>query len=403
MNPRSPLPPDPRPAVQDLVLIGGGHSHAIALRTLGMHPIPGVRLTLITEASHTPYSGMLPGYVAGQYEVDQCHIDLRPLAQFAGARWICDRAVGLDLAAQQVHCAHHPPIAFDRLSINIGSTPTLTVPGAAEWVIPAKPIAQFLPQWQAMLDQVRQHPDRPLTILVVGGGAGGVELALTTQAHLQRLYRQAGRSPQVTIHLVHRGPDLLAGRSPRLRRRMQQVLLQRGIQLHLNVAVEEVLPGRLVGTGGLQLEGDRILWVTQASAAAWPGAAGLATDAQGFIQVNDGLQSVSHPQVFAAGDIATQIHHPRPKAGVFAVRQGPPLVANLRRSLLGQPLTPFYPQEQFLILIGTGDGKAVASRGPWVLGPHAWLWRWKDSIDRKFMDQFANLPVSMISPLEDDG
>ena len=380
--------------VQDLVLIGGGHSHAIALRQMGMHPMPGVRLTLVTDVWHTPYSGMLPGYVAGHYEFDQCHIDLLPLAKFANARLISDRAIGLDLDRQQIHCANHPPISFDRLSINIGSTPATTVSGAADHAIPAKPISQFLHHWHAILDQVRQRPEQPLSLAVVGGGAGGVELALSIQTHLSRLYREAGQPPQVQVHLVHRGAEILEGRDRWVRQRMLRILQQRGIQVHLGVTVDQVLPGRLVGLGGFALDCDRILWVTQASAASWLAQAGLITDERGFLQVNAYLQSLSHPHVFAAGDIATQIDHPRPKAGVFAVRQGPPLVNNLRRSLLGQSLQSYYPQREFLILIGTGDGQAVASRGRWGLGPYRWLWRWKDHIDRTFMEQFAQLPVA---------
>ncbi|TVQ19319.1 MAG: selenide, water dikinase SelD [Leptolyngbya sp. DLM2.Bin15] len=381
-------------SVQNLLLIGGGHSHAIALRQLGMHPIPGVRLTLVTDVWHTPYSGMLPGYVAGYYKFDQCHIDLLPLAKFANARLISDRAIGLDLDRQQIHCANHPPISFDRLSMNLGSTPATTVPGAADHAIPAKPISQFLHHWHAILDQVRQRPEQPLSLAIVGGGAGGVELALSIHTHLSRLYREAGQVPQVQVHLVHRGPEILEGRDRWVRQQMLQILKQRGIQVHLGVTVNQVLPGRLIGSGSFELDCDRILWVTQASAAPWLAQSGLATDERGFLQVNAYLQSVSHPQVFAAGDMATQINHPRPKAGVFAVRQGQPLVNNLRRSLLGKSLQPYYPQQEFLILIGTGDGQAVASRGRWGLGPYRWLWRWKDHIDRTFMEQFAQLPVA---------
>nr|WP_246844595.1 selenide, water dikinase SelD [Hydrocoleum sp. CS-953] len=144
---------------------------------------------------------------------------------------------------------------------------------------------------------------------------------------------------------------------------------------------------------GLAVECDILFWVTQASAAPWLQQAGLATDARGFILVNDKLQSISHPQVFAAGDVATMVNHSRPKAGVFAVRQGKPLFENLQRALLGKPLKSFIPQKKFLILIGTGDERAIASRGRIGVGPYQFLWRWKDRIDRKFMDKFSNLTM----------
>ena len=200
------------PIVKDLVLVGGGHTHAIALRMLGMKPLPGVRLTLITDSSHTPYSGMLPGHVAGYYDFDECHIDLRRLAQFAQAQLYIDRAVGLDLANKKVLCANHPPVAFDVLSLDIGSTPaSIDVPGATEFSIPAKPVPEFLSQWQQLVQDVINNPEKPRCLAIVGGGAGGVELALTMQRRLHQILKvQDG----LEIHLFHRGTELMTGHSP---------------------------------------------------------------------------------------------------------------------------------------------------------------------------------------------
>jgi selenide,water dikinase len=385
---------------QDLVLVGGGHSHAIALKKFGMKPIPGVRLTLITDVAHTPYSGMLPGYVAGLYRFDDCHIDLRPLSRFAQAQMIIDRAIGLDLTQNRVLCANRPPIAFDLLSIDIGSTPTASpVPGALEYTTPVKPISQFLHYWEQLVEAVTQAPHRPLRLGIVGGGAGGVELALSVQAHLQQIYRVA-RQPtaNLELHLFHRGSRLLPERNPWVGQRLGKILSDRGLVLHLQENVAEIKPGLVRCESGLEVECDRVFWVTQAAAAPWLRQSGLATDAQGFIQVNDLLQSVSHPQIFAAGDIATMVNHPRPKAGVFAVRQGDPLFQNLRNRLLGQPLKPFVPQKEYLILVGTGDRAALASRDPFAFGPSPLLWRWKDHIDRKFMRQFTHLTPMGLSP-----
>lgn len=403
------------PIVQDLVLIGGGHSHAIALKQFGMNPLPGVRLTLITDVDDTPYSGMLPGYVAGLYTYEECHIDLRPLANFAGARLIRDRAIGLDLEHQHVYCAHYPAIAFDYLSIDIGSTPaTLPVPGAKAYTTPVKPISKFLTYWDELVQEVTEHPDRPLRIGVVGGGAGGVELALSIQGRFSRIYQAAGQPPQnLQLHLIHRGDRLLPERTPWVGQTLQKQLVERGARLHLRQTVTQITlaesassdaaiapdpvnppisaPKLLHCESGLTLECDRVFWVTQASAASWLQESGLATNSNGFVLVRDTLQSVSHPTVFAAGDVATLSNHPRPKAGVFAVRQGKPLFENLRRVLQGQPPQPFVPQKQFLILVGDGSASAIASRGIFHLGPHPLIWRWKDHIDRKFMAQFSNL------------
>ncbi len=387
------------PIVKDLVLVGGGHTHAIVLRKFGMQPLPGVRLTLISDLVQTPYSGMLPGHIAGQYTFDEAHIDLEPLTHFAQAQLILDRAVGIDPVRQQVLCGQHPPIAYDVLSLDIGSTPaTFAVPGAAEHVIPAKPVPALLRAWAQWLEVVQSGaPRQTLAIAVVGGGVGGVELILNMQRQLWDCLDTLGRPRrQVALHLFHRGTMVAKGRNRGTRRWLQQHLMARGIHLHLSeavCAVEAIAPERrrVRCESGLTVECDRIFWVTQASAPDWLRASGLATDEQGFVLVDNTLQSCSHPHIFAAGDVATIQHQPRPKAGVFAVRQGNPLFHNLRAALRGQPLRPFRPQRQYLSLISTGDGSAIAARGPWMLAAPL-MQTWKDRIDRQFMAQFAQLP-----------
>lgn len=377
------------PIVKDLVLVGGGHTHAIALRMLGMQPLPGVRLTLITDSSHTPYSGMLPGHVAGYYDFDECHIDLRRLAQFAQAQLYIDRAVGLDLANKKVLCANHPPVAYDILSIDIGSTPaSIDVPGAAEFAIAAKPVPQFLSQWNQLVQDVSNNPEKPRCLAIVGGGAGGVELALTMQRRLHQILKA---EDGLEINLFHRGTELMTGHSPWVRRRLHKILLNRGIKLHLGESVSEVLPHKICCESGLVVECDRSFWVTQASAPSWLAESELKTDTEGFVLVRDTLQTLFDDNIFAAGDVATMVNYVRPKAGVFAVRQGKPLYENLRRVLLEKPLLPYKPQQFYLGLVGTGDGEAIAS---W--GSFGWqsklLWQWKDKIDRKFMQRFSDLP-----------
>jgi selenide,water dikinase len=385
------------PITQHLVLIGGGHSHAIALRLWGMHPLPGVRLTLITDVSQTPYSGMLPGHVAGIYDFKETHIDLHRLASFAQAQLLLDSVVGLDLANNNVICVNRPPVAFDYLSIDIGSTPaTHIVPGAASWATPAKPVPQFLQAWQQTIERVTKNPENLFRIGIVGGGAGGVELALNMQRNLHQRFQEAQQPPEnLTIHLFHSSQKLLPGHNRWVSQRLQAILLKKDVQLHLSERVREVFPDRVICESGLTVECDRIFWVTQASAPRWIKASGLETDSQGFVLVGDTLQSLSHPHIFAAGDIATMQHYSRPKAGVFAVRQGKPLFENLQRILLVKPLKTYRPQKRYLSLIGTGDKTAIASWSS--LGwESSLLWCWKDYLDRKFMGNFSKLPERVV-------
>jgi selenide, water dikinase len=381
-----------QPVVKDLVLVGGGHSHVAVLKRFGMHPMPGVRLTVICREVHTPYSGMLPGMVAGHYTFDEGHIDLGPLCRFAGARFYHDEAVHLDLAAQAVHCRGRPPVKYDVVSINIGSTPrTSDVPGAGGNVVPVKPINQFMAHWEALVDRVLIR-NNGVRIGVVGAGAGGVEMLLAVRYRLrEELLARGRRDDHMSYSLFCDTARILDGHNPRARGMFERVLRERGVQVFAGDPVAEVWPGHLLTARGTEHALDEILWVTAAGAAPWLAASGLQVDAQGFIAVNETLQSASHPSVFAAGDIASVQQHPRPKSGVFAVRQGRPLAENLRRTLSGKTLRPFRPQRRFLSLITTGDKYAVASRGNWAL-EGSWVWRWKDLIDRRFMRKYSELP-----------
>jgi selenide,water dikinase len=387
------------PIQTDLVLVGGGHTHAIVLRKIGMQGLPpGVRVTLISNLVDTPYSGMLPCHIAGQYGFDESHIDLRPLTRFAGCRLWMDEMIGLDVNRQQVHCRRHPPVSYDVLSIDIGSTPAMmAVPGAQAYAVPAKPVPQLLNAWQAYLRTVEATPQTPATIGIVGGGVGGVELAMTMQVRLWEIMQAHGQPrDNVRVHLFHRGSHLATGRNRRTQQQLERLFCDRNIQAHLQETVAAVEPigkdqRQVQCESGLTVKCDRLFWVTQAAAPAWLKTTGLATDDRGFILVRPTLQTLSHDNIFAAGDIATMPAHPRPKAGVFAVRQGPPLYRNLRRYLSGQPPLPFRPQKQFLNIIDTGTGTAIASRGP--VSVQSRLCRaWKHRIDRNFMALFNQFP-----------
>jgi len=389
-----------QPVLRDIVLVGGGHSHVGVLRNFAMNPIPGVRLTLICRDTHTPYSGMLPGYVAGHYSYDEVHIDLSRLAAFAGARFFRDEALGLDRGNREVLCRNRPPVPYDYLSINIGSTPQVgQVDGASEHAVPVKPINRFNDRWESLLHRMEEHQG-PLEIAVVGGGAGGVELALAIQYRLTRELQARNRDASgVSLTLYNASETLLPTHSARVRRKFMAVLAQRGIQVCNRTRITQVEANELVDAQGQQYQADEILWVTQAGGAGWLRETGLDLDRDGFIQVQDSLQTLNDPRVFAAGDIASMINHPREKAGVFAVRQGPPLAENLRRPVLGREHRPYRTQRPGLAIISTRDRYAVASRGPLGFWG-SWVWRWKDWIDRRFMARFSEFPPMEEAPEE---
>lgn len=380
------------PVVKDLVLVGGGHSHLSVLKYFAMNPLPGLQITLITRDLHTPYSGMLPGYIAGHYEYDEAHIDLRPLAQYAGARIYHAEVNDIDLQNRNVICADRPPIHYDYVSINIGSRPaTLHIPGANDFALPVKPIDHFLTSWETLSEKIIDCKG-DFNLAVVGCGAGGVEMALATQYRMQQLLKQL-QLPQdeLSINLYCATEQILPTHNKQVQKRFTRILQQRGIKIHTAHRITEVTQSHLLDDDGKRHYADAVIWVTNASAPAWLAGTGLELDAQGFIKVDDCLRSVSHDNVFAAGDIAAMVNHPRAKSGVFAVRQGMPLARNLARAVQKIKLKSFTPQKNFLGLISTGDRYAIASRSSWSL-EGAWLWKLKDWIDRRFMDNFNRLP-----------
>lgn len=378
--------------LKDLVLIGGGHSHVAVLKSFGMKPQPGVRLTVIARDVHTPYSGMLPGFVAGHYDYDAAHVDLRPLSQFAGARLFHDAAIKVDTLNKQVICANRPPVPFDVLSINIGSRPHLQgVKGADEYSVPVKPINRFVDKWQALLQRVVSQPG-PHRIGVIGAGAAGVEMILAIQHRLQNMMRDAGKNDEIfEFHLVSRSTRILPHFSDDVARRFQRVLDARGVHVHTGVQASRIEKKVLTLSNGDTIELDETLLINGASAPDWLGDSGLDVDDRGFVTVRDTLRSTSHSDIFAVGDVANVLDHPREKAGVYAVRQGKPLADNLRRALTGKELKPFIPQKRALALISTGDKYAIATRGGSAIEGN-FVWSWKDWIDRRWMAKYAEFP-----------
>ncbi|MEE4661226.1 MAG: selenide, water dikinase SelD [Halieaceae bacterium] len=372
------------PLRRDLVLLGGGHSHMLALTRLAMDPPAGARLTLVSDTDFAPYSGMLPGLVAGHYSFHEAHIDLRRFCSTRNLRFVRAAVKGIDPNLGRVHLEGRPPLEYDLLSINIGAQPELdSVPGASEYALPVKPVGTLYRRWTKLRERLVGAAG-PLRIVLVGGGAGSVELAFAVHHRLDGA---------ADVQLVC-GRELLPGYNARVQKTVRQALARAGITLHEHSRVQAVHADS-VDTGAAEPLGyDELLWCTGVAPAGWLKATGFPLDDKGFLVVDDTLQVQGHPGVFAAGDVAVQQKHPRPRAGVFAVRQAPVLAHNLAAAVAGAPLRKHRPQQMFLSLLSLGEKRAVAERGPLAAQGH-WVWRWKDRIDRKFMERFAGHPQDM--------
>ncbi|WP_170572646.1 selenide, water dikinase SelD [Ruegeria atlantica] len=368
----------PLPLTRDLVLIGGGHTHALVLRKWGMNPLPGARVTVINPGPTAPYSGMLPGFVAGHYNRSELDIDLVRLARFAGARVILGPVEGIDTRARRVHVPGRPPVAFDVASVNVGITSDMpALPGFAEHAVPAKPLGPFASQWAEYLAGTN-----PVSLAVIGGGVAGVELVMA-MAHA---LHAKGRSAQVT--LVDNASALTAT-GEKAASTIRRTMADLGIELIEHATISRVERDHIVLDDGREIPATFVTGAAGARPYAWIGNTGL--DLQdGYIRVNGFLQS-SEPAIFAAGDCAHLTENPRPKAGVYAVREAPVLFENLRASLGAGRMRRYQPQKDYLKLVSLGGKSALAERlGTSFSGPL--MWKWKNHIDQTFMNKFRDLP-----------
>lgn len=379
----------------DLVLVGGGHTHVLLIKALAMKPIKGVRVSLVSEKTLTPYSGMLPGFVSGHYSLEQTNIDLNQLCRKAGVRWINARATSVDPDRKRMSLDGCADIEFDALSIDIGSTPDQSIKGAGEFATGVKPITGFQSKWHALQKLSEHESTRENSTQnwgVIGAGAGGVELVLAMAYRLES-------ASYLRFHLIFRGQTILQGYPNKVIKTVEKKLRELNVSLHPNFSVTEVSDYGVHGVDNQLLELNQSIWCTGAMGASWLADSTLQTTDRNFIEVEDTLQSVSHSHIFAVGDIAEMKSDPRPKAGVFAVRQAPWLEENLRCYFSDKPLQKIELQSNFLSMLALGEKSAVANRnGLTVSGK--WVWRWKDSIDQKFMHQFSEMPMQM--PLEQD-
>lgn len=359
-----------------VVLIGAGHSHALLLDAWTKAPLAGVELVLVAPIVQAPYSGMIPGWLAGHYRFDQCVVDFARLCERSGARLIQAELIRLDPETSQVWLSDGQCLSYDWLSLNVGST--LKPPIRDERMLAMRPLATLKSRYETQLTTWQTENDNaPLRLVAIGGGAAGVESLLCVLHHLRQLRPDRKIHPQ----LLTRGSAILPGFSTHARRLAMQALHQAGVTLQLGTDWSEAI----------SQASDLVIWATGAEAHDWqrdPALRGsLHTDASGFIAVDDCLRSVSHANIFAVGDCAA-LPRPVPKAGVYAVRMGPTLTSNLKHAITGKPLVPFKRQGTALALLNTADGRAIASWGPFGWKGQ-WVMHWKDWIDRRFVNRLS--------------
>ena len=375
----------PLPLTRDLVLIGGGHAHALVARMWGMKPLAGTRVTIINPGPTAPYSGMLPGHIAGHYSREQLDIDLVRLARFAGARLVLGEASHVDPVAKVVQVKGHGPISYDVASIDVGiHTEMPGIAGFAEHGTGAKPLDLYTSRWRAFLTRAAAGKVAP-EVAVIGGGIAGVELALA-MAHALR--REVGAATRVA--LIEAGEDI-AGKNLATRDRLRAALEGQGVSLHIGAIVERLGEDGLTLAGGDHVRSRFTVGTAGAFAHPWVAESPLPVTDDGFIRVDSHLRVEGHWDLFAVGDCAHMTHAPRPKAGVYAVRSGPVLFDNLRAVLSGAATRAYRPQKDYLKLVSLGEQSALAEKwGKTFAGPL--LWKWKNRIDTRFMRMFQELP-----------
>lgn len=365
-------------AARHVVLVGGGHAHVQVLRRWIMAPPPDMVATVVLDRAVAVYSGLVPAWVAGQVARHALEIDVRPLARRAGVSVVVAPVEGIDAAARRLHVAGRGALPYDLASLDVGSTvAAFDTPGVREHAIATRPIGGFLDRMDAAL--VRLADRRSLDVVVVGAGAGGVEIAACLTARLR------GEGREVRCTLVSAGDDLLTGAAPAVVSAVRRAVVARQIAIRTGARVVSVSEASVLLADGGALPADLVVWVTGAAAHAWLRSAGLPVDPRGFVKVRDTLQVVGHDALFAAGDAALLVDAPWvPRAGVYAVRQGPVLGDNLDAALRGRALRSYRPQSDFLSMLNLGDGTATVSKWGRVT-QGAWVWRWKNRIDRRFM------------------
>ncbi|HEY6822592.1 MAG TPA: FAD-dependent oxidoreductase [Burkholderiales bacterium] len=340
-----------------LLLIGAGHAHAVVLRALAKEPLLGARIDFVSARGSELYSGMVPGVIAGHYQRTDAEVDFRALAERAYVEFLETSVTGLDLARRTALLADGRTLGYDIASLNVGSRVDTSVRGA-ELALAVKPF-----------DKLLGALGTPRRIAIAGAGAAGAELAMALRfrgAEAVALYSDAA-APSMP-HAA----------------RIERILRRAKVDFRPGMPLEAIEPGPTVLSGATRQDFDLVILASGPRALDWPRASGLAAHESGYVRVTRTLQSVSHPEIFAAGDCAVMEGMPEPKSGVFAVRQGEVLHRNLVAAAADQALAGYVPRRRALSILSCGARYAVATWGEWA-AEGRWVWHWKDRIDRRWV------------------
>lgn len=374
---RPPAPPTQK--TQQLVLLGAGHAHVHVLAQLAAKPLSGTVVTLVAPNQKLVYSGMVPGFIAGHYPLESCVIPLEPLVQRSAIRWIEGNVVGMDAQKQVIQLDDGSTLPFDWLSVNTGPVQDrerieMALPGAREYGLFVRPMEAFCTLWPRVIAIGAQ---RALRIAVVGGGAGGIELALAARHRL----------PNAAVTLVCGEKPPGAVYPPKVQQRLMAMLKRHRVTVLQDVAVSLKADSVQLGCGA-NLACDVPVLAMGAQAPHWLAGSGLALDNEGFLAVDMYQRSTSHSRVFAAGDVSTRMDRPMARNGVYAVRAGPALAHNLSAAVAGLALKPHQPPQVTLNLLSCGSRYAIAAWGG-ISAQGRWVWWLKNWVDRRFVARFA--------------
>ncbi|RYC15784.1 FAD-dependent oxidoreductase [Ciceribacter ferrooxidans] len=361
-----------------LVLVGGGHAHLIVLEALAKRREATLDVTLVTPSRWQYYSGMLPGWIMGRYGDDDCRVDLRPLATQAGVHLILDQVTAMNADRNLLCLGDGRHLEYDLLSLDTGSETNIEwLASLSDRLLTVKPVEQFCERWRRAFKQLAGRERSRL--VVVGGGAAGAELSVAVKTAL------SAADGECSVTLVTGNSGLLSGHNSMVRRRMQSALEMSGITI-LHERAAGVEDGVLL-PGGELVEADFVIAATGARPSAFLAQSRLGLSDNGFVAVDSFHKSVSHRNVFAAGDVSARLDDATTRSGVHAVRAGPILAHNLIAAAKDRSLRPYRLRRRSLYLLVSGPDKAILSWGG--LGAAGrWVWRWKDWIDRNFIKRF---------------